>query len=144
MSGKIPLRSGGEILVEGLHVQGVDHLFCVPGESFLAVLDALRDSPIAVTVCRQEGGAAMMADAYGKLTGRPGICFVPRGPGATNAAAGVHIAAHDSTPMILFIGQVERGMRHREAFQEHPLIQLSRSRPSCPSRFHSCSGFLRR
>jgi acetolactate synthase-1/2/3 large subunit len=90
----------------------------VPGESYLAVLDALYDARIDVLVCRNEGGAAMMADAYGKLTGRPGICFVTRGPGATNASPGVHIAAQDSTPMILFIGQVARSMREREAFQE--------------------------
>jgi len=111
-------RSGGRILVDQLLLQGVDHVFCVPGESYLAVLDALYDTDIAVTVCRQEGGAAMMAEAYGKLTGRPGVCFVTRGPGATNASAGVHVARQDSTPMILFVGQVERGMREREAFQE--------------------------
>jgi acetolactate synthase I/II/III large subunit len=111
-------RSGGQILVDQLIAQGVEHLFCVPGESYLAVLDALYDASIAVTVCRQEGGAAMMAEAHGKLTGRPGICFVTRGPGATNAAAGIHIAHQDSTPMILFVGQVERGFRGREAFQE--------------------------
>ncbi len=110
--------SGGEILIESLVSQGVDHVFCVPGESYLAALDAMHDRKIAVTVCRQEGGAAMMAEAAGKSTGRPGICFVTRGPGATNASAGIHIAAQDSTPMILFIGQVERGMREREAFQE--------------------------
>jgi acetolactate synthase-1/2/3 large subunit len=110
--------SGGEILVSALASQGVKHVFCVPGESYLAALDALHDSKIEVTVCRQEGGAAMMAEAVGKTTGRPGICFVTRGPGASNAAAGVHIAAQDSTPMILFIGQVARGMREREAFQE--------------------------
>lgn len=111
-------RTGGQILVDQLKIQGVDHVFCVPGESYLAVLDALYDSDIQVTVCRQEGGAAMMADAYGKLTGKPGICFVTRGPGATNASAGVHIARQDSTPMILFVGQIDRGMREREAFQE--------------------------
>src|SRR3712207_2516417 len=111
-------RTGGQILVDQLVAQGVDHLFCVPGESYLAVLDALHDASIAVTVCRQEGGAAMMAEAYGKLTGRPGICFVTRGPGATNASPGLHIARQDSTPMILFVGQIERGMREREAFQE--------------------------
>ncbi|HEY8382173.1 MAG TPA: thiamine pyrophosphate-binding protein [Microvirga sp.] len=111
-------RTGGQILVDQLLAQGVDHLFCVPGESYLAVLDALYDASIQVTVCRQEGGAAMMAEAYGKLTGRPGICFVTRGPGATNASPGLHIARQDSTPMILFVGQVERGMREREAFQE--------------------------
>src|SRR3954469_4742976 len=111
-------RTGGRILVDQLIAQGVERLTCVPGESFLAVLDALHDAAIDVLVCRNEGGAAMMADAYGKLTGRPGICFVTRGPGATNASAGVHIAAQGSTPMILFIGQVARGMREREAFQE--------------------------
>ncbi len=111
-------RSGGQILVDQLLAQGVERLACVPGESYLAVLDALHDAKIDVLVCRNEGGAAMMAEAYGKLTGRPGICFVTRGPGATNASHGIHIAAQDSTPMILFIGQVERAMREREAFQE--------------------------
>jgi acetolactate synthase-1/2/3 large subunit len=111
-------RTGGQILVDQLIAQGVERLTCVPGESYLAVLDALHDASIDVLVCRNEGGAAMMADAYGKLTGRPGICFVTRGPGATNASCGVHIAAQDSTPMILFIGQVARHMREREAFQE--------------------------
>lgn len=111
-------RTGGQILVDQLLAQGVERLSCVPGESYLAVLDALHDAKIDVLVCRNEGGAAIMAEAYGKLTGRPGICFVTRGPGATNASHGVHIAAQDSTPMILFIGQVERGMREREAFQE--------------------------
>jgi len=111
-------RTGGQILVDQLVAQGVDHLFCVPGESYLAVLDALHDAEIAVTVCRQESGAAMMAEAHGKLSGRPGICFVTRGPGATNASAGIHVAHQDSTPMILFVGQVERGFRGREAFQE--------------------------
>jgi acetolactate synthase-1/2/3 large subunit len=111
-------RTGGQILVDQLVAQGVDHLFCVPGESYLAVLDALHDAAVEVTVCRQEGGAAVMAEAYGKLTGRPGICFVTRGPGATNASPGIHIARQDSTPMILFVGQIERGMREREAFQE--------------------------
>ncbi len=111
-------RSGGEILVAQLRSQGVDHVFCVPGESYLAVLDALVDSGIQVTVCRQEGGAAMMAEAYGKLTGRPGICMVTRGPGVTNAFAGIHIAKQDSTPLIVFVGQIEKGMREREAFQE--------------------------
>ena len=112
------LRTGGQAIVDCLVAQGVTDLFCVPGESYLAVLDALHDSKIAITVCRQEGGAAMMAEAQGKLTGRPGICFVTRGPGATNAAAGVHIAKQDSTPMILFVGQIDRNMRGREAFQE--------------------------
>jgi acetolactate synthase I/II/III large subunit len=111
-------RTGGQLLVQQLITHGVQQLFCVPGESYLAVLDALHDSNIAVTVCRQEGGAAMMAEAQGKLTGRPGICFVTRGPGATNASAGVHIAHQDSTPMVLFVGQVARGALGREAFQE--------------------------
>lgn len=111
-------RTGGQILVDQLIAQGVDRLSCVPGESYLAVLDALHDAAIDVLICRNEGGAAMMAEAYGKLTGRPGVCFVTRGPGATNASHGVHIARQDSTPMVLFIGQVERGMREREAFQE--------------------------
>ncbi len=112
-------RTGGEILVQQLRLHGVDRIFCVPGESYLAVLDALVDAPeIAVTVCRHESGAAMMAEAYGKCTGRPGICFVTRGPGATNAMAGIHIAHQDSTPLILFIGQVARDAEEREAFQE--------------------------
>src|SRR5919205_4656262 len=111
-------RTGGQILIDQLIVHGVDHLFCVPGESYLAALDAMHDAAINVTVCRAEGGAAMMAEAYGKLTGRPGICFVTRGPGATNASPGLHIAAQDSTPLILFVGQVPREMREREAFQE--------------------------
>ncbi|MGL4287512.1 MAG: thiamine pyrophosphate-binding protein [Phreatobacter sp.] len=111
-------RTGGQILVDQLVAQGIERVTCVPGESYLAALDALHDSAIDVVVCRAEGGAAMMAEAYGKLTGRPGICFVTRGPGATNASHGVHIAMQDSTPMILFIGQVDTGMREREAFQE--------------------------
>jgi acetolactate synthase-1/2/3 large subunit len=113
------LANGGRILVDQLVAEGADRIFGVPGESYLAVLDALHDTPqITYHLCRQEGGAAMMADAYGKLTGRPGICFVTRGPGATSASAGVHIAFQDSTPMILFIGQVGRDMTEREAFQE--------------------------
>jgi acetolactate synthase-1/2/3 large subunit len=113
------LRTGGRILVDCLKVHGVDMAFCVPGESYLPVLDALYDTPeIDLVVCRQEGGAAMMADAYGRLTGRPGVCFVTRGPGATNAAAGVHVAFQDSTPLVLFIGQVGREALDREAFQE--------------------------
>lgn len=111
-------RLGGHLLVDQLVKQGVQHVFCVPGESYLAVLDGLHDAKVDITVCRQEGGAAMMADAYGKLTGQPGICMVTRGPGASNALAGVHIAKQDSTPLILFVGQIERGMREREAFQE--------------------------
>ena len=119
MSGGDNLRTGGELLVDSLLANNVDRAFCVPGESYLAALDALHGAPsIDLMTCRQESGAAMMADAYGKLTGRPGICFVTRGPGATNASAGVHIAFQDSTPMILFVGQVGREMRDREAFQE--------------------------
>jgi acetolactate synthase-1/2/3 large subunit len=112
------VRTGGQILIDQLVAQGVERLTCVPGESYLAALDAMLDASIDVMVCRNEGGAAIMAEAYGKMTGRPGICFVTRGPGATNAAHGLHIAAQDSTPMILFAGQVGRGMLEREAFQE--------------------------
>ena len=112
------LRSGGQILVDALKIHGVEIAFGVPGESYLDVLDALRDSGIRFIVNRQEGGAAFMAEAYGKMTGRPGICFVTRGPGAANAAIGVHTAFQDSTPMILFIGQVGRDFADREAFQE--------------------------
>ena len=112
-------RSGGQILVDQLRIQGCDRIFTVPGESFLAVLDALHDTPeIDVTVCRQEGGVAYMADADGKMAGRPGVAFVTRGPGATNASGGVHVAFQDSTPMILFIGDVARSDRDREGFQE--------------------------
>lgn len=111
-------RTGGQLVVDSLVANGCRRLFCVPGESYLAVLDALVDAEIGVTVCRQEGGAAMMADAWGKLSGEPGICFVTRGPGATNASAGLHVARQDSTPLILFIGQVQREAREREAFQE--------------------------
>lgn len=111
-------RTGGRILVDQLIAQGVERATCVPGESYLAVLDALHDASIDLLVCRQEGGAAYMAEAYGKLTGKPGICFVTRGPGATNASCGVHVAMQDSTPMILFVGQIARDMREREAFQE--------------------------
>ncbi len=112
------MRSGGQILVDQLVAQGVERVYCVPGESFLAALDAMHDVAIEITVCRQEAGAAMMALTEGRLSGRPGICFVTRGPGATNAAHGVFIAEHDSAPMILFIGQVERAMLGRGAFQE--------------------------
>ncbi len=115
---KTNTRTGGQILVDQLMIHGVTDVFCVPGESYLAVLDALHDAAIRVTVCRQEGGAAMMAEASGKLTGKPGICMVTRGPGATNASPGIHIAHQDSTPLIVFVGQVERGMMGREAFQE--------------------------
>ena len=119
MENRTNARTGAQLLVDTLLTQEVRQVFCVPGESYLSVLDAFVDAPdIDVTVCRQEGGASMMADAYGKLTGEPGICFVTRGPGAANAAAGLHIARQDSTPMILFIGQVGRNMIEREAFQE--------------------------
>src|SRR3954463_15566558 len=98
-------RTGGRILFGPLKNPGCDRIFTVPGESFLAVLDALHDAlEIETVVCRQEGGVAYMADADGKMTGRPGVAFVTRGPGATNASAGVHVASQDSTPMILFIG----------------------------------------
>ena len=113
------LRTGGRILVDQLVVQGCDRVFHVPGESFLAVLDALHDTPqIQVVTCRQEGGVGFMACADGAMTGRPGIAFVTRGPGATNASIGVHVAMQDSQPMILFVGDVDRGMRDREGFQE--------------------------
>jgi acetolactate synthase-1/2/3 large subunit len=111
-------RTAAEVLIDQLVIHGVRQMFCVPGESYIAALDACHDRDIAVTVCRQESGAAIMAEAQGKATGRPGICFVTRGPGATNAAAGVHIARQDSTPLILFVGQIAREMREREAFQE--------------------------
>jgi acetolactate synthase I/II/III large subunit len=111
-------RTGAQILVDGLAAQGADVAFGVPGESYLAVLDALLDSPIRYVTCRHEAGAANMAEAYGKLTGRPGVCMVTRGPGATHASVGVHTAFQDSTPMLLIVGQVARVMRGREAFQE--------------------------
>jgi acetolactate synthase-1/2/3 large subunit len=114
----VSLRAGGRILVDGLVAQGADLAFGVPGESYLAVLDALVDSPLRYVTCRHESGAANMAEAYGKLTGRPGICMVTRGPGATHASVGVHTAFQDSTPMLLLVGQVARSMRGREAFQE--------------------------
>ncbi len=119
MTNRTGARTGGRILVDQLKINGCDRVFTVPGESFLAVLDALHDTPeIAVTVCRQEGGVAYMADADGKMTGRPGVAFVTRGPGATNASAGVHVAFQDSTPLILFVGDLARGDRDREGFQE--------------------------
>jgi acetolactate synthase-1/2/3 large subunit len=118
MRGNDGTRSGGEILVDQLAIHGVRHVTCVPGESYLAALDAFYGRDIALTVCRHESTAAIMAEAIGKTTGRPGICFVTRGPGAANAAAGIHIARQDSSPMILFVGQVARAMREREAFQE--------------------------
>lgn len=111
--------TGGRLLVDCLIEQGCDRIFTVPGESFLAVLDALHDSPeIETVICRQEGGAAFMACADGTMTGKPGVCFVTRGPGATNASIGAHVAFQDSQPMLLFIGDVDRGMKDREGFQE--------------------------
>jgi acetolactate synthase-1/2/3 large subunit len=111
-------RTGARILVDQLVLHGVETSFCIPGESYIAVLDALRDAPIRLVVARHEAGAANMADAFGKLTGRPGICFVTRAPGATHATVGIHAAYQDSTPLILFVGQVPRQHRGREAFQE--------------------------
>jgi len=118
MRAKDNMRTAAEVLVDQLIVNGIRHVFCVPGESYLAVLDAFHDRDIEVTVCRHEAGAAFMAEAVGKATGQPGICFVTRGPGSTNAAHGIHIAHQDSTPMIMFVGQVARDMKGRDAFQE--------------------------
>ena len=114
------MRNGGKLLVDCLVNLGARKCFGVPGESYLAVLDALHDTrdSLDFVLCRQEGGAAFMASAYGKLTGSPGICMVTRGPGATNASIGVHTAMQDSSPMILFVGQVGTDMKGREAFQE--------------------------
>ncbi|MGH7714580.1 MAG: thiamine pyrophosphate-binding protein [Vulcanimicrobiaceae bacterium] len=113
-------RTGGEVLIGALKANGVEHVYCVPGESYLEALDAFYDErdALRLIVCRQEGGAAYMAETYGKLTGKPGICFVTRGPGATNGSIGIHTARQDSTPMIMFMGQVDSSMRDREAFQE--------------------------
>ena len=117
---QLPPRSGGEILVDALRLHGVEDVFCVPGDSYLAALDAMYGArnQIRVITCRQEGGASFMTEAYGKMTGKPGICFVTRGPGACNAAIGVHTAMQESTPMILFVGQVARAAMGREGFQE--------------------------
>ncbi len=112
------MPTGGELLVAAMKAQGVERVFCVPGESFLPILAALDGSGIDVITCRHESTAAMAAEATGKLTGRPGVALVTRAPGATNASAGVHVASHDATPMILIMGQVARSMRHRGAFQE--------------------------
>jgi acetolactate synthase-1/2/3 large subunit len=119
-SNDYPIRTGAQLLVDALRIQGVDTIFCVPGESYLSALDALHDASedIRLIVCRHEGAAANMAEAYGKLTGTPGVCMVTRGPGAAHASIGVHTAKQDSTPMILLIGQVEREFAGREAFQE--------------------------
>ena len=120
MSGANGLRSGGQVLVDQLRIHGVDTVFCVPGESYLTVIDALHDAQneIKTVACRQEGGATNMAEAYGKLTGKPGVAMVTRGPGACNGSIGVHTAMQDSTPMVIFIGQVARDQEYREAFQE--------------------------
>ena len=119
MSSQSRTRTGGQILIDALSINQVERIFSIPGESFLAALDALYDRPeIELNICRQEGGASYMAEAYGKLTGKPGVCFVTRGPGATNASCGLHVAMQDSTPMILLIGQVARKDQDREAFQE--------------------------
>ena len=112
------MRHGGQILVDQLKAQGVRRVFSVPGESFLAALDGLHESGIENIVCRHEGGAVMMAEAHAKLTGRPGVAFVTRGPGATNGSSGIHVAKQDSTPLILFVGQIDTRHRDREAFQE--------------------------
>jgi acetolactate synthase-1/2/3 large subunit len=118
-------RRAAQVLVDQLKIHGVDMAFGVPGESYLALLDALYDAnSIRLIVCRQEGGASMMADAYGKLTGRPGLCLVTRGPGTANALSGIHVAMQDSTPMVVLIGQVARDARGREALQEMDYKQL--------------------
>jgi len=125
MSEEVQPRNGGQILVDALVRNSVDTVYCVPGESYLAALDALHDAPgVRTIITRHEGAASNMADAYGKLTGRPGICFVTRGPGATHASNGVHTAREDSTPMILFVGQVESSFRGRGGFQEVDYRQM--------------------
>src|SRR5882724_4602533 len=119
MDSKAPIRTGGHSIIEQQTLHGADTVFGVPGESFLAALDGMHQNQrVRFVNARQEGGATMMADAYGKLTGQPGIAFATRGPGATNASAGVHVAFQDSTPLILLLGQVGRDMMEREAFQE--------------------------
>src|SRR5215470_15804976 len=119
------MRHGGKILIDQLEIQGASTAFTVPGESFLAALDGLHDSNrIKTVICRQEGGASMMAEAWGKITGEPGVCFVTRGPGAANAMAGLHVAQQDSTPMVTFIGLPDLGHEDREAFQEIEVKQL--------------------
>jgi len=119
------MRHGGKILVDQLEAHGASTAFTVPGESFLAALDGLHDSNrIRTIICRQEGGAAMMAEAWGKITGEPGVCFATRGPGAANAMSGLHVARQDSTPMVLFVGLPARGTEDREAFQEIEVKQL--------------------
>ena len=119
------MRHGGKILIDQLEAQGATTAFTVPGESFLAALDGLHDSNrIKTIICRQEGGASMMAEAWGKITGEPGICFVTRGPGAANAMSGLHVAQQDSTPMLTFVGMPSSGHEDREAFQEIEIKQL--------------------
>ena len=113
-------RTGGQVLIDQLKVHGVDTIFCLPGESYLAAMDAMHDAQneMKIITCRQEGGVTNMADAYAKLTGKPGIAMVTRAPGACNASIGVHTAMQDSSPMVIFIGQVARDQEYREAFQE--------------------------
>src|ERR1700730_1749130 len=113
MRAKDNMRTAAEVLVDQLQIHGVQHVFCVPGESYLAVLDAFHDSDLTITVCRQEAGACIMAEAIGKVTGRPGVCFVTRGPGATNASPGIHIARQDSSAVVMFVGQVETSVKER-------------------------------
>ena len=132
------MRTGGQVLIDALRLHGVDTVFCVPGESYLAALDALYDvrDSIRVITCRHESGATYAAEAYGKLTGRPGIAFVTRGPGACNASIGVHTALQESSPMILFVGQVPREFKGREAFQEvdFPAMFAPTGQMGCRSR----------
>ncbi len=127
-------RNGGQVLIDALRIHGIDTVFCVPGESYLAALDALADAgdEIRTITCRHEGGAAYMAEAYGKLTGKPGVVMVTRGPGACNASVGVHTGFQDSTPMLVLIGQALAQMRHdgahieisREAFRGFQILQV--------------------
>ena len=119
------MRHGGKILIDQLEAQGTTTAFTVPGESFLAALDGLHDSNrIKTVICRQEGGASMMADAWGKITGEPGVCFVTRGPGAANAMSGLHVAQQDSTPLVMFVGMPARDTEDRDAFQEIDVKRL--------------------
>ena len=134
-------RSGGEVLIDGLIGHGASRLFCVPGESYLAALDALHDhqNDIQVITCRQEGGAAFMAEAHGKMTGKPGLCFVSRGPGASNAMTGIHTAFQDSTPLLMFIGQVPHAHTGREAFQELDYRQVYGGVAKKVTKFHDAA-----
>jgi len=131
MPENLPTRHGGQLVVDALRNNGVDTVFCLPGESFLGILDTLLDTPeIKLVTCRHEAGAAFMAEAYGKLTGKPAVCLVTRGPGACNASIGVHNAKHDSTPMLVLIGHATRYEVQREAFQEieyrHMYLELTK------------------